>query len=180
MNVIYDWIVRNVDRELTLSPEDLERLSHPPNPSVYDEIETVRKIVVHHSGTLTGCAAVFRALHRGVFGWDDIGYHYVIGNGSLSGDGEVEEGRPKWAVGAHARENNLDSIGLCLVGNMNLYEPTEAQLVSLIHLLSSLLSEYLLPVTSIRLHRDLPPCVTECPGSHINLSLIRKLLRRRR
>lgn len=40
-----------------------------------------------------------------------VGYHYLIGRG-----GEVVQGRPIEMVGAHAKGNNSDSIGIALFG----------------------------------------------------------------
>ncbi len=47
-------------------------------------------------------------------GWSDIGYHYVIAR-----DGEIQTGRPVETPGAHARNHNAKSIGVCLVGGMD-------------------------------------------------------------
>ena len=52
-----------------------------------------RWIVVHHSDTTTGGAAAFDKMHREK-GWDELGYDFVIGNGSDTGDGQVEVGPP--------------------------------------------------------------------------------------
>ncbi len=172
------WVLEHTSDDIAVQPEELERLSRPPDPGVYHTMEKgVRRIVIHHSATETGSAAAFRALHRAVFGWDDIGYHFVIGNGSLSGDGELEEGRPVWAVGAHSRENNQDSLGICLVGNFDDAKPTVAQIRSLSRLLEDLMSRFGLTESDIYLHRDLPPCVTRCPGANLSIPLIREFLR---
>ncbi|MBN2586441.1 MAG: N-acetylmuramoyl-L-alanine amidase [Candidatus Fermentibacteraceae bacterium] len=144
--------------------------------SVYRPLAEVGRIIIHHSATETGCARVFRALHRGVNGWVDIGYHFVIGNGTLSADGEIEPGRPEWAVGAHARRNNDDSLGVCLVGDMNHHPPTEAQLFSLAGLLEKLMAKYGLSAKDLALHGDLPHCSTLCPGRYLTLEKVRKLL----
>jgi N-acetylmuramoyl-L-alanine amidase len=44
-------------------------------------------------------------------GWKDIGYHYVIDR-----NGQVVAGRPIEQAGAHVRNHNANSIGICLVG----------------------------------------------------------------
>lgn len=48
---------------------------------------------------------------KGYFG---IGYHYVIRR-----NGEVELGRPLEQAGAHAKDHNTTSIGICLVGGID-------------------------------------------------------------
>ena len=45
-------------------------------------------------------------------GWSGIGYHRVILE-----DGKVENGRPLYWVGSHARGYNAKSIGVCLIGD---------------------------------------------------------------
>jgi N-acetylmuramoyl-L-alanine amidase len=47
-------------------------------------------------------------------GWSDIGYNYVIKR-----DGTLQVGRPLERSGAHARNFNAHSIGICLVGGMD-------------------------------------------------------------
>lgn len=47
-------------------------------------------------------------------GWSDCGYHYVI-----TIDGVLQEGRPLKKVGAHARGNNVGSIGICYIGGVD-------------------------------------------------------------
>ncbi|MCD4848551.1 MAG: peptidoglycan recognition protein family protein [Candidatus Aegiribacteria sp.] len=166
------WIRSNFRMDTELGDTSLNEAGEKPDDCVYSPISSINRIVVHHSATATGSARVFRAFHRAVNGWVDIGYHFVIGNGTMSEDGEVEEGRPQWAVGAHAREHNADTIGICLVGNFSDTYPTEDQMKSLGKLLKSLLSEYDLSSSSIILHRDLSGCKTVCPGENLTRKMI--------
>ena len=64
-------------------------------------------IIIHHSGTAQGDAETFRRAHKAK-GWRDIGYHYVIGNGTYSRNGEVEEGRPEYEDGAHCKADGMN------------------------------------------------------------------------
>lgn len=167
-----DWIMDNFKDTANPNADYLNKAGEKPPDSVYTRMKGVNSLIIHHSATTTGCSRVFRAFHRAINGWVDIGYHFVIGNGTLSEDGEVEEGRPQWAVGAHAREHNEDTIGICLVGNFSDTYPTEEQMKSLGILLKSLLSEYDLSSSSIILHRDLSGCKTECPGKNLTREMI--------
>lgn len=176
MQTCAQWLRSNCRVDLTMDDEELERAGDPPDPSAYQAMKEVRRLVIHHSATETGSARVFRALHRAVNGWVDIGYHFVIGNGTLSADGQVETGRPEWAVGAHARENNDDSLGICLVGDMNMHPPTGAQLGSLAGVLKDLMRKYGLDSGQLLLHGQLPQCRTECPGRYITPELVTDLL----
>jgi LysM repeat protein len=121
-----------------------------------------RSITLHHSATLEGCAQTFDKNHRkrrmgGLF------YHFVIGNGTNSGDGEIEIG---WRWHKQAQVNRLFDIQICLVGNFNEQEVSQDQFESLVDLVAILCKQYNIPVTSIRRHKDIPGRATECPGSH--------------
>jgi len=76
----------------------------------------INRIIIHCSYTPPSMdigADTIRRWHVNERGWTDIGYHYVIRR-----NGEIEEGRPVERMGAHARGNNADSVGICLVGGM--------------------------------------------------------------
>lgn len=145
------------------------------NPGT-EKMKCIRRIVVHHSATESGSAELFRLLHREVNRWNDVGYHFVIGNGTDSGDGEIEKGRELPYRGAHAKGANEDSIGICLVGNFNRGKPSAAQMNSLRKLLLRLLSEYRVELEGITLHRLVKGSLTECPGAFLTLSDVMLLL----
>ena len=44
-----------------------------------------------------------------------IGYHYVVRR-----NGEIEPGRPEWMVGAHCKNHNAHSIGVCYEGGLDI------------------------------------------------------------
>lgn len=161
-----EWVRDNFE-DANPDSVTLNKAGEKPPDSVHVPLKTVNSLIIHHSATPTGCSRVFRALHRAVNGWADIGYHFVIGNGTMSEDGEVEEGRPVWAAGAHAKKHNEDTIGICLVGDFSDAYPTEDQMKSLGILLERLLSDYGLSSSSIILHRDLSGCSTVCPGDNL-------------
>jgi hypothetical protein len=137
-------------------------------------------IVVHHSATATGSAGEFDRMHKAK-GWDELGYHFVIGNGTGSGDGEVEVGGrwPKQKHGAHTKvvghpEYNDLGIGICLVGNLDVAHPTEAQMQSLSRLVRFLRDRYDVPRGRIYGHGQLKP--TDCPGRNFDYAdLFRRL-----
>ena len=71
-----------------------------------------------------------------------LAYHFVIGNGSSSGNGEIEVG-PRWTKqlnGGHVASDYLNNIaiGICLVGDLNRDQPTKAQLGALDELITYL------------------------------------------
>ncbi len=55
-------------------------------------------------------------------GWADVGYHFIVRR-----DGTVEAGRSISRPGAHARGNNRDSIGICLVGGVDAENKDKAE-----------------------------------------------------
>jgi N-acetyl-anhydromuramyl-L-alanine amidase AmpD len=137
-------------------------------------------IVIHHSATPTGSAAEFDVMHRAK-GWDELGYHFVIGNGTGSGDGQVEVGG-RWRKqkhGAHCKvaghpEYNDVGIGICLAGNFDETYPSEAQMASLARLVRYLMDRYGVSRSHIYGHGQLKP--TDCPGKYFNYAdLFRRL-----
>jgi N-acetyl-anhydromuramyl-L-alanine amidase AmpD len=102
---------------------------------------------------------------------DGLGYHFVIGNGTLSGDGEIEVGY-RWKSqihGAHARAKPGDDnrwnelgIGICLIGDFRYVEPSEQQLDTLVRLVRSLRVAYAIPAASVVPHEFVKPTI--CPG----------------
>jgi len=126
-----------------------------------------RYIVIHHSATASGSAAGFDSYHRKKRGWENgLGYHFVIGNGNGTPDGEVEIGN-RWLDqidGAHAgvEEYNHSGIGICLVGNFNQSSPTAAQMASLSVLVEYLQNRCHITAENIIMHRHCKQ--TDCPG----------------
>jgi hypothetical protein len=91
-------------------------------------------------------------------GWADIGYHFLI-----DGSGRVFEGRSlKWQ-GAHARgDNNVQNIGVCLLGDYSKRAPGRAELQALEDLLDALRERHDIPLRGVATHREL--VATACPG----------------
>lgn len=139
-----------------------------------------RHIVIHHSASTSGSASAFDKAHR-ERGWDGLGYHFVIGNGSLSGDGEVEVGY-RWKrqmQGAHAgnAEYNQAGIGICLVGDFqNAGRPTPAQLASVRRLTRYLQVKCGIPTYEVIGHGNVPGKSTECPGRALDMGDFRASL----
>lgn len=135
-------------------------------------------IVIHHSATSTGGAAAFHKYHVQQNGWDELGYHFVIGNGTSTADGLVEVGSRwhKQKHGAHCKTPNNyyndHGIGICLVGDFTKSRPTRKQLESLTQLVRFLSRECRIPPARIITHRDVNN-KTLCPGSHFSVAWLR-------
>ncbi len=107
------------------------------------------KVIVHH--TTNSISAIktekdMNALLQSVYkyhafanGRGDIGYNFIISPG-----GVVYEGKAggEGIIGAHATWNNQQSIGIALIGNFNDEQPTDAQIKTLIRLITSLAQKY--------------------------------------
>ena len=119
-------------------------------------------IIIHCSAVRPGqtsSAAEIDSWHR-KRGWKCIGYHYVIRR-----DGSIEKGRPESEVGAHCKNHNSHSIGVCYEGGLDANgrpadTRTDAQKASLHALLKELKVSY--PNALIVGHRDLDNR-KECP-----------------
>ena len=121
-------------------------------------MRTITLIIIHCSATPEGKSLSAEAcrldhiLHRG---FRDIGYHFYI-----TRDGEIHRGRPLEKVGAHCRNHNSHSIGICYEGGLDCKghpkdTRTEWQKHSMRVLILTLLKDY--PGCRICGHRDLSP-----------------------
>ncbi len=144
----------------------------PARKQIDNVPKTERKwkfVVIHHSGTSTGNAKIFEYYHRRVRGMENgMAYHFVIGNGSDSKDGEIEVGN-RWKQqlqGGHLRseEQNEIAIGICLVGDFNRSRPTKKQIAALIELTSYLRQRQHPRELVFMVHRDINIRPTDCPG----------------
>ncbi len=127
-------------------------------------------IVCHHSAIEAGNAEVYGKAHlrRGME--HGLAYHFVIGNGRDSGDGEIEVG-PRWQHqlrGGHVRktEVNDSGIGICLVGNLQNHRPTARQSRAMNELLDFLCSGYARSNVEVTVHKRVDKNHTLCPGRH--------------
>ena len=122
-------------------------------------MRTITLLVIHCSAVRpdqTSSAAQIDTWHRRdrhyKFG---IGYHYVVRR-----DGSIEPGRPEWMVGAHCKNHNAHSLGICYEGGLNARgQPADtrtlAQKLALLQLLEVLHRKY--PKALIVGHHDLNP-----------------------
>lgn len=138
-------------------------------------------IVLHHSATDRGGAKEFDKYHRQKNGWDELGYHFVIGNGTSTPDGCVEVGSRwhKQKHGAHCKtpDNyyNDHGIGICLVGDFTKTRPTAKQAASLKRLVQFLTAQCHIRPDRVLTHKNVTP-KTQCPGRFLQVSTVRRSL----
>jgi hypothetical protein len=128
----------------------------------------IDSIIIHHSWSPdqksyreAESISGIQRFHMDGNGWDDIGYHYLIGP-----DGLIFRGRPEEVVGAHCVPNS-GKVGICLLGN---YDPDfdplpEKGWDSLKKLTIALSSKYDIPPDMLFGHRDFSP--KSCPGETV-------------
>jgi hypothetical protein len=140
-------------------------------------------IVIHHSATTNGSAAIFDKVHRENKYWDGIAYDFVIGNGTNSSDGAVEV-TFRWRkqlTGAHCKTPNNwaneKAVGICLVGDFNQTVPTRRQMQSLVKLVRFLQNRYRIVKSRVYGHKTTPGArVTDCPGQKFPMVSLKSML----
>jgi len=125
------------------------------------------RITVHHSvqeidhGALGATETIrkIQRVHMRDREFGDIGYHFLIDDG-----GRVFAGRSLEYQGAHASgSNNVDNIGVCMLGNFLHAQPSSAALRALSSLVEDLSRTYGIPRSRVYGHNELT--ATECPGT---------------
>lgn len=131
-----------------------------------------RRIVIHHTGgaDIDAYAEQIHQWHLQA-GYAGIGYHFVIRK-----NGDIERGRPAWAVGSHAYGANSDTLGIHLSGCFTHILPTEKQMEACALLIANLCDEYKIPTDRKHIlgHREVDPDGlrgTSCPGNMLQDSL---------
>jgi hypothetical protein len=139
-------------------------------------------IIVHNSGTRQGNARAFDIYHRKVRKMPNgLAYHFVIGNGTSSGNGEIEIGS-RWTKqinGGHVASDYLNNIalGICFVGDFNRDEPTEKQkaaLEELINYLRKRCGKVKGKDIVVYGHKQINPKPTDCPGNRFPLKWLNR------
>lgn len=156
----------------------------------------INKIIIHHSESEFGDKQLINQLHIGqdnsliLQAWpkgteiykknpfSSIGYHYLILNGFINPteyrselDGDIETGRSEDEEGAHCLGQNLESIGVCLVGK-TLFSGKQFY-YALPRLLTKLCRKYSLTLQDIYGHYEFNK-EKGCPG--IDIKLIQNIL----
>lgn len=172
---------QNITSTVTTSPNALLKQGNASLKKDYPPNTAWKYIVIHHSATKQGNAGIFDNYHRNQKRMKEgLAYHFVIGNGTKSKDGEIEIGNrwKKQIAGEHCwnTKMNQESIGICLVGNFDESKPTPKQIESLINLISNLQKQYHTPSDMILSHKDVDKKRTDCPGKYFPAKEIKSRL----
>ncbi|MFI6168531.1 peptidoglycan recognition family protein [Nocardia sp. NPDC051052] len=175
------------------------------------QFDPAQLITVHHTLDFDGSGATdYRQVVRAVYefhaspahggrGWGDIGYHLVIDpNGVVYAGRDTGDSAPIFRPGAvlrpgaevvqagHVYNANPGNIGICLIGNFDVTQPTTAAVVALRDVLGTLCAglglnplsqvHYTNPDTGLTVdkpaisgHRDWSDVAgpADCPGDHL-------------
>ena len=130
--------------------------------SFYQNYREVTLLVVHCSATRCNVSFPVERLRECHLqrGFRDIGYHFYI-----TRDGEIHRGRALEKVGAHCRNHNAHSIGVCYEGGLDANgKPKDTRTLeqkgALLALLRELKRQF--PKALVVGHRDLNP-MKGCP-----------------
>ncbi len=173
---MYDVPIKNILSANNLKAETLEKGQRLLVPNAAPIVPVIslypskkwQYIVIHHSATEEGNSLYFDKYHQ-VKGWEGIGYHFVIDNGTKEKqDGQIEVS-PRWVKqkdGSHCRASNMNekAIGICLVGNFNRECVSSKQFNALVYLVKTLKDYYHIPMQNIIGHGQVRGARTECPG----------------
>lgn len=143
-----------------------------PRPSRLRLLGRAWRVTVHHEGApapntdtepteVARCLRRIQKVHMDQHGAGDIGYHYIVDRA-----GRLWEGRSVRYQGAHAGgKANRGNVGVMLLGNFDIQQPSWKQKKTLHAFLTLLLGRYGLSGSSLLTHRELRP--TRCPGDHL-------------
>lgn len=116
--------------------------------------KSTKRAILHHAEASKCTAEDIHHWHK-QNGWSGAGYHFLVRK-----DGSIYRLRPEWAVGAHAKGSNSDSIGICFEGSYMTETMPQEQINAGRELLGYLKGKY--GFSKVQAHRDV--CQTNCPG----------------
>ncbi|MDN4166957.1 N-acetylmuramoyl-L-alanine amidase [Cytophagales bacterium LB-30] len=154
-----------------------------PAPNYSRSFTQVEHVIVHHSAG-SNSATDYQQVVRDIYiyhtqsnGWSDVGYNYLIAqDGTIFKGRDPLDGAQDNVIGAHFCGSNSQTMGICLLGNYETAQVSEATLGQLEDLITwKLKKEGLNPLASsahpansdlgvIAGHRN--GCSTACPGEN--------------
>lgn len=139
----------------------------------------INKIIVHWS------ASGKNTTRRDIYNWHvnrkppfaNIGYHRIIlypFYNETGWESLVEQGRPDNVIGAHCKNHNTGSLGVCVIGNKD-YSIHNLQITALEKTVNNLCKQYNIKPLEVYGHNEMSGQETnECPGKTI-LSLVEQI-----
>ena len=136
-------------------------------------------IILHHSLTKDGKEVNYNAIkryHVETLGWRDIGYHVIIED--QRGEVNALFGRMLNESGAHTKQRGMNnrSIGICMVGNFDIAEPSPQIWNLALRLCRSFMDIYGIANEKVQGHREYAS-YKSCPGNLFDLGKFRYFLK---
>ena len=146
-------------------------------------------IILHHSLTKDSGTVSWQAIrkyHMNTLGWDDVGYHWGIELINKNNHRakvlrvnhyEILAGRMMTETGAHCKQDRMNhrSIGICFIGNFDLYKPSHKMWMLGLKLARSLMQIFNIPKEKVCGHKEFADYKT-CPGLSFNMNKFREQL----
>ncbi|MCG3212250.1 MAG: hypothetical protein FOGNACKC_05898 [Anaerolineae bacterium] len=134
-------------------------LVHDSKRYVNRPLDAIKRVIIHHAGTPPSVTvqriAEYQVKTKDLPG---ITWHYCT-----TADGQVYQTQPLTVTAAHAGQNSLDSVGICLVGNFTDAPPPEAQLNATASVLAQVLASLKLGLDQVVGYSEI--AVTGSPGA---------------
>ncbi len=157
-------------------------------PTPGREATKTHHCIIHHAASnnsqsdYTQLVRSFYVQHTQVNGWDDIAYNYLIApNGNIYAGRDPEKANIKQdnVLGAHFCGKNANTMGICLIGDYEIINPSDTMIGKLIELLTwKYVKDTLNPsytfkhpyntgalLSALAGHKQ--GCATTCPGTYV-------------
>lgn len=123
---------------------------------------STERIILHHAAASQCSSDDIDKWHKQK-DYSCIGYHFFIKK-----NGTIYRGRQENAIGAHAYQNNYNSIGICFEGDFEKEQMTDAQVEAGKELVAYLKNKY--NISKVQKHSDVNN--TSCPGRNFRFDEI--------
>jgi N-acetyl-anhydromuramyl-L-alanine amidase AmpD len=123
---------------------------------------STERIILHHAAASQCSSDDIDKWHKQK-DYSCIGYHFFIKK-----NGTIYRGRQENAIGAHAYQNNYNSIGICFEGDFEKEQMTDAQVEAGKELVAYIKNKY--GISKVQKHSDV--CSTSCPGKNFRFDEI--------
>lgn len=123
---------------------------------------STERIILHHAAASQCSSDDIDKWHKQK-DYSCIGYHFFIRK-----NGTIYRGRQENAIGAHAYQNNYNSIGICFEGDFEKEQMTDAQVEAGKELVAYLKNKY--NISKVQKHSDVNN--TSCPGRNFRFNEI--------
>lgn len=120
-------------------------------------IESIRRIIIHHTASESPLWNQ-SSYHVNTHGWSGLSYHLIISGGRINQVNELED------ITFHAASNNMDSVAICIHGDLSKREMTSQERELLYGAIMTVKS--LCNIERVLGHNEVN--ATSCPSTSVN------------